>query len=31
MKEYSLNVLEQYDIEVSATKRVRGAYFMRNG
>ncbi len=25
MKEYSLNVLEQYDIEVSATKRVRGA------
>lgn len=25
MKEYSLDVLEQYDIEVSATKKVRGA------
>lgn len=25
MKEYSLNVLEQYDIEVNSTRKVRGA------
>ena len=25
MKDYSLNVLEQYEIEVSGTRKVRGA------
>ena len=27
MKEYELEVLEQYDMEVKSTRRIRGAFF----
>lgn len=29
MREYELEVLEQYDIDVISTRKTRGAYFLR--